>query len=136
MLKRSKLKIPVLGGEEEIVIITKIYKKKGDHIKEGEPYLEFETDKAVYDLNSDFKGKILKIYVKEGDQVEVGTDVILISHDSLFAKSQTVEPSTIDLKQKEDFQEFYIKLLDLLKISPNSSYEEVLDYIRNKTVGP
>jgi pyruvate dehydrogenase E2 component (dihydrolipoamide acetyltransferase) len=52
--------------------------KEGDEIKEGEPLVEVETDKALAEIPSPRTGVILKILAKEKDIVKVGQVIVVI----------------------------------------------------------
>lgn len=54
------------------VKIIKWNKKVGDVVKKGEPLLEFESDKAVVELESPADGKLAKIVVEEEATVAIG----------------------------------------------------------------
>ncbi|WP_341266411.1 biotin/lipoyl-containing protein [Candidatus Phytoplasma fraxini] len=56
--------------------ITRIFYEAGHEVNEGVDLIEVETDKATVPISSPIKGKIIKIFVKEGDKVEVG-DLLL-----------------------------------------------------------
>jgi pyruvate dehydrogenase E2 component (dihydrolipoamide acetyltransferase) len=70
--------MPRQGQSVESCIIGELYKKKGDHVKEGETILSYETDKAAFDLDSPVSGVILEILCKTGDEVAVLSNVAII----------------------------------------------------------
>ena len=51
--------------------------KEGDEIKEGQPLVEVETDKALAEIPSPKTGVILKILAKEKEVVKVGQVIII-----------------------------------------------------------
>ena len=51
--------------------------KEGDEIKEGEPLVEVETDKALAEIPSPKTGVILKILAKEKEIVKVGQVIVI-----------------------------------------------------------
>jgi len=51
--------------------------KEGDEIKEGQPLVEVETDKALAEIPSPRTGVILKILAKEKEVVKVGQVIII-----------------------------------------------------------
>jgi pyruvate dehydrogenase E2 component (dihydrolipoamide acetyltransferase) len=51
--------------------------KEGDEIKEGQPLVEVETDKALAEIPSPKTGVILKILVKEKEIVKVGQVIVI-----------------------------------------------------------
>ncbi len=72
-------KLPDLGeGIHEAEIIS-VKVKEGDTVEEDQPLFEVETDKAVVEIPSPYKGVITKIHVEEGKVVTVGS--VMISFD-------------------------------------------------------
>ncbi len=69
-------RLPDLGegiheGEVLAVLVS-----VGDEVKEGDPILEVETDKAAVEIPSPYTGTVRQIRVKQGDIVKVG-DVLM-----------------------------------------------------------
>ncbi len=62
------LTMPQFGESITRARIVHWLKKEGDAVKEGEPLVEMETEKAVFSYESPFTGKLTKIL--EGDDVE------------------------------------------------------------------
>ena len=58
----------------------------GDSVKEGDPIMEVETDKAAVEIPSPYTGKVEEILVKPGDVVNVG-DVMMTFSDGKEAES-------------------------------------------------
>lgn len=65
------------GIHEAEIIAVKV--KEGEMVKEDQPILEVETDKAVVEIPSPHAGKIAKVHVQAGQQVTVGS--VMISYD-------------------------------------------------------
>jgi pyruvate/2-oxoglutarate dehydrogenase complex dihydrolipoamide acyltransferase (E2) component len=71
-------KLPDLGeglteGEVYRWLVT-----EGQQVREDEPLVEIQTDKATVDIPSPYGGTVLKILVPEGSVVPVGTELVLI----------------------------------------------------------
>ena len=66
-----KVPIPKLGQSEETVTIANWRVKEGDTIKKGDILFEVETDKAVLEVESQFAGKLLKVFIPAGKEVPV-----------------------------------------------------------------
>lgn len=69
-------RLPDLGegiheGEVLAIIVS-----VGDEVKEGDPILEVETDKAAVEIPSPYTGTVREILIKEGDIINVG-DVLM-----------------------------------------------------------
>lgn len=67
----TKVPIPKLGQSEETVIIDSWRVKEGDKINKGDILFEVETDKAVLEVESQFEGTLLKIFIPAGKEVPV-----------------------------------------------------------------
>jgi pyruvate dehydrogenase E2 component (dihydrolipoamide acetyltransferase) len=65
---------------------------KGDLVEKDDGIIEFETEKAVVEIPSPAKGKIMEIRVKEGDELKIG-DVIAIL-ETAIEDSQAAEEKT------------------------------------------
>ena len=73
--------MPKQGQSVESCIITQLFKKKGDHVKQGELLFAYETDKASFEEASPVDGVILDLLFEEGDEVPVLTNVIIIGQE-------------------------------------------------------
>lgn len=73
-------KLPDLGEGIHEGEILNVLVSPGDHVKEGDPILEVETDKATVEIPSPFTGTVEEIKVKAGDTVKVG-DVLMTFSD-------------------------------------------------------
>jgi pyruvate dehydrogenase E2 component (dihydrolipoamide acetyltransferase) len=64
--------------------------KKGDEVKEDQTLAEIETDKAVVEMPSPYKGTVLKIHFQEKDIVKVGQILVTIGEkgESLAAEAR------------------------------------------------
>ena len=77
-----EFKMPDLGEGIHEGEILKVFISEGDHVNEGDPLLEVETDKAAVEIPSPFTGIVEKILVKTGDMVKVGEVLITFSKES------------------------------------------------------
>jgi len=81
----KSFKLPDLGeGIHEGEVISVIV-SVGDSVKEGDPILEVETDKAAVEIPSPFTATVTEIMVKPGDTVKVD-DVLMIFDGDAKAK--------------------------------------------------
>ncbi|CAB5122261.1 Dihydrolipoamide acetyltransferase component of pyruvate dehydrogenase complex (EC [Olavius algarvensis associated proteobacterium Delta 3] len=89
-----EFKLPDLGeGIHEGEIIA-VLVAVGQDVREGEPILEIETDKAAVEIPSPFTGTVEEIRVTPGDVVNVGDVLILFSGASKFEASSEPPPAT------------------------------------------
>jgi len=74
----KQFKFPDVGeGITEGEIIRWLV-KEGDEVKEDQTLAEIETDKAVVEMPSPYKGTVLKVHGKEKDIVKVGQVLVTI----------------------------------------------------------
>lgn len=71
-----EFKLPDLGEGIHEGEVLKVLVSVGDEVKEGDPILEVETDKAAVEIPSPVTGKVVDIRVREGQTVRVG-DVLM-----------------------------------------------------------
>ena len=69
-------KLPDLGEGIHEGEILSIIVSVGDSVKEGDPIIEVETDKAAVEIPTPYTGTVEEILVKPGDVVNVG-DVLM-----------------------------------------------------------
>ena len=77
-----EFKLPDLGEGIHEGEIVEIFVKPGDAIKEGDPLLEVETDKAVTAIPSPFTATVGDVRVKPGDLVLVGDVLVVFEGDA------------------------------------------------------
>lgn len=69
------LTMPQFGESITQARIVHWLKKEGDSVKEGESIVEMETEKAVFDYESPFRGKLVKILEGEDVGAPVGKEI-------------------------------------------------------------
>jgi pyruvate/2-oxoglutarate dehydrogenase complex dihydrolipoamide acyltransferase (E2) component len=70
--------IPKTGMGIQEGTITKWLKGVGDKVEQGEAIVEFETVKANGEIEAPSSGTLTGILVREGETVEVGTEIATI----------------------------------------------------------
>ena len=73
-----EFKFPDIGEGLTEGEIVRWLVKEGDEVKEGQPLVEVETDKALAEIPSPKTGVILKILAKEKEIVKVGQVIVVI----------------------------------------------------------
>jgi pyruvate/2-oxoglutarate dehydrogenase complex dihydrolipoamide acyltransferase (E2) component len=63
--------LPKLGMNQEEGEVVSWLVNEGDEIKEGQPIVEVETDKATVELEATTGGVLARIVAKEGDIVPI-----------------------------------------------------------------
>ena len=75
------IEMPKLSDTMTTGTLVKWLKKEGEAVSNGDKLAEVETDKATMELENFDDGVLLKVYVAEGDQVEVGAPVCAIGEE-------------------------------------------------------
>ena len=84
-MAQVELIMPKMGESVAEATIIKWLKNEGDKIALDEPVLEIATDKVDSEIPSPFEGFLAKKMFNEGDVVEVGKAVALISTEAVAA---------------------------------------------------
>ena len=90
----NQILVPSLGESVTEATVSKWLKQVGEKVDSDEPLVELETDKVNVEVPSPLSGTLSAIKVKEGDTVEVGALLGLVSE----GKSQ---PPDLDRKKSE-----------------------------------
>lgn len=80
------IEMPKLSDTMEEGAVANWLKKEGEPVKEGEPLVEIETDKATQEYESPATGVLYKIVVKPGSTVKLRTPIAVIAK-----KDETVD---------------------------------------------
>lgn len=90
--------MPKMGESVAEATIIKWTKNEGDKIKIDETVLEIATDKVDSEIPSPFEGTLVKRLFKEGDVVQVGAVIAVISSDAGAAVSDAPKTSAPEVK--------------------------------------
>lgn len=102
--------VPFMGESISDGTLATFLKKPGDRVEVDEPIAQIETDKVTIDVASPEAGVIQEFVAKEGDTVEPGTKIAIISKSAEVAShvapsekpSEKADPSpTTDEKKVE-----------------------------------
>ena len=93
-MAQQELIMPKMGESVAEATIIKWVKNEGDKIKIDETVLEIATDKVDSEIPSPFEGVLVKKLFKEGDVVQVGKAIAIISSDvnAAVEKPKTEQP--------------------------------------------
>ncbi len=101
-MSQVELIMPKMGESVAEATIIKWLKKEGDKIALDEPVLEIATDKVDSEIPSPFEGVLSKQLFKEGDVVQVGKAIALISSEAnVPAPNNTVSAPPVEEKKQE-----------------------------------
>lgn len=115
--------MPKQGQSVESCIVTEIKKKKGDTVKKGDILFTYETDKASFEEESPIDGVVLECFYKEGDEVPVLENMMVIGqpgedYSSLLAESQHVGDDR-EIEKSSSFSE-EVKQVEVETQSPEA----------------
>ena len=94
--------LPDLGEGITEGEIRKWIVKEGDSVEEHQTILELETDKAVVEVPSPKKGKILKINKEEGEIVKVGEVLMTITEEGEVVEERPKSVSVVGVLPEEE----------------------------------
>ena len=145
--------VPILGESITEATVSKWLKKSGDKVNSDEPIVELETDKVNLEVPSPINGVLTEIKSREGETVQVGALLGVISDDEKaytnpapadktpeeninvvsFEKNKTIEPKIFDEKKPE---EALILTEEPLKLTEEIHREEVSKKNNNINLSP
>lgn len=88
-----EFKFPDIGEGLTEGEIVRWLVKEGDEVKEGQPLVEVETDKALAEIPAPRTGVILKIMAREKEVVKVGQVIVVIGEKGETAAAPSPKPS-------------------------------------------
>jgi 2-oxoglutarate dehydrogenase E2 component (dihydrolipoamide succinyltransferase) len=91
-MSQVELIMPKMGESVAEATIIKWLKKEGDKIAMDEAVLEIATDKVDSEIPSPHEGFLSKILFKEGDVVQVGKAVAIITSEAGAPKAERLAP--------------------------------------------
>ena len=93
----TEVKMPQLGETVVEGTITQWFKQVGDEVAEDEPLFEVSTDKVDSEVPSPISGVLVEIVAAEGDTVEVGAVIAVLSEDGETpASAAAPEPASVE----------------------------------------
>ena len=143
----EKILVPVLGESITEATVTKWLKKKGDNVVADEAVVELETDKVNLEVPAPASGVISEINSKDGDTVEVGTVLGMISEGSALKEEKEAEPIkgnveknnviNLEIEKKKDTKKTQEPLLlDEEPLVLTDEVKEIKPIKQNKTLSP
>ena len=88
------VKVPAVGESISEVTIASWLKKEGDFVKLDEAICSIESDKATLEISAPKAGK-LKILVKEGETVGIGTKIAEVDETASGSASTSTAQAVI-----------------------------------------
>ncbi|MBW0767722.1 2-oxoglutarate dehydrogenase complex dihydrolipoyllysine-residue succinyltransferase [Mammaliicoccus lentus] len=99
----SEVKVPELAESISEGTISEWLKSVGDQVEQGENIVELETDKVNVEVISEVSGVLSEIKAEEGDTVEVGSVIAIVSEgESGSTSSEQKESDDSESKDSKD----------------------------------
>ena len=102
----EKILVPVLGESLNEATVSKWLKNKGDIVNADEAIVELETDKVNLEVPASISGFLSEINSNEGDTVQVGSVLGVISDSKVkIDKTEKIEktkPKNTEIQEKEE----------------------------------
>jgi len=99
----EKILVPVLGESISEATVSKWLKNKGDIVNADEAIVELETDKVNLEVPASIGGVLSEIYSNEGDTVQVGAALGVISNSNVkIGETQKIKTKKIEIQKKEE----------------------------------
>jgi pyruvate dehydrogenase E2 component (dihydrolipoamide acetyltransferase) len=96
--------LPKLGpGIKDAQIITWL-KQEGDWVEKGEPFVEIETSKAIFELEAEESGILRKIFAMPGDKIVSNATIAIVGEDKEDIENliNQIEEEKIQVVQAEE----------------------------------
>ena len=100
-MAQQELLLPKMGESVNEATIIKWLKNEGDKIAADEAVIEIATDKVDSEVPSPFEGVLTKKLFKEGDVVQIGKAIAIISTEAAASNNGTVIVSPVVEKKQE-----------------------------------
>ena len=101
----EKILVPVLGESITEATVAKWLKNKGDSVESDEPIVELETDKVNLEVPSPVDGVLSEINVNDGQVVEVGATLGVVTQGNVQIKKNETIQSEQKIEKSEEQKE-------------------------------
>jgi len=98
---RKEFKFPDVGEGITEGELVKWLVSQGESVKEDQPLVEVETDKAVVTLPSPYTGKVTELHGKPGEVIQVGSVLVAVETEEAPAPKTTEKKPTAEIKKEE-----------------------------------
>lgn len=99
----KEVRLPEISENVESGDVIKVLVSVGDVLEIDQPVVELETEKAVLEVPSPFKGTVTEILVKPGDTIQI--DQAILKVDTAAAEAEATgdrRPAPADTTRKDD----------------------------------
>ena len=125
--------MPKQGQSVESCIVTKLEKSIGDTVKKGEVLFSYETDKASFEEVSPVEGTLLALFYREGDEVPVLENMMIIGEPGEDISALTASKS---VKKEEETTPTPVATSTILTESQSPTIIAVTEDSENQFISP
>ncbi|MBA4537161.1 2-oxoglutarate dehydrogenase complex dihydrolipoyllysine-residue succinyltransferase [Bacillus aquiflavi] len=101
----AEIKVPELAESITEGTIAQWLKKPGDYVEKGEYIVELETDKVNVEIISDYAGTLTELKADEGDTVQVGETIAIVSDTAEKPAEKVTEATPVEPKADNEQEE-------------------------------
>jgi pyruvate dehydrogenase E2 component (dihydrolipoamide acetyltransferase) len=89
------VKLPKLGEGADSGTVVAVLVREGDHVKQAQPLIELENEKAVAPIPAPVSGTITKIHARVGQTMSVGQILLSLDPAAASARPAAAAKSTL-----------------------------------------
>lgn len=76
---RTEVKLPKFNLSAQSATVGSVLVKKNDYVESDDELMQMESDKMMFPIQAPISGYITEILAEEGEEVNVGASLIVIS---------------------------------------------------------
>ena len=131
----EKILVPSLGESITEATVSKWLKKEGETVQTDEAIVELETDKVNLEVPSPISGTLSEISFRDGDTVEVGAVLGLISEGNVDIKNEPESKKQLEDNEEKEFKDQKSNVINLdIEKKPQTKLEEPLVLTEDKSM--
>ena len=131
----EKILVPTLGESITEATVSKWLKKEGETVQADEAIVELETDKVNLEVPSPISGTLSEISFRDGDTVEVGAVLGLISEGNVDIKNEPESKKQLEDNEEKEFKDQKSNVINLdIEKKPQTKLEEPLVLTEDKSM--
>ncbi len=131
----EKILVPTLGESITEATVSKWLKKEGETVQADEAIVELETDKVNLEVPSPISGTLSEISFRDGDTVEVGAVLGLISEGNVDIKNEPESKKQLEDNEEKEFKDQKSNVINLdIEKKPQTTLEEPLVLTEDKSM--
>ena len=112
LIMSVEIKLPELGENIETAQVTAVLVQAGDRVQKDQVIAEIETDKAVIEVPSEIDGEVEKVFIAEGQKINIGTTLITVREEAGNAVKNVAEPPEKKPEKREILREELLESAD------------------------